>query len=334
MTDSLSNFETYEVCINNASESVVNNEVYMITTGGKQKHCGTFPDRFTLMNSLVARQDKVKRKRRSPKVPWRKPEGMPKRPLSAYNLFFQCERERLLNIAQGRHDANDGKQNKRTKSGIGFAGLAQQIASKWKSVDVQTKSYFQARASEEKERYKKEIEAWKKERATAKQPKDLEEKQEAKKVKKKPKSVPLKEENNKATIAENKDLPLRSPSPFSSAPTMKQIFLSSTSVKLDEESQSVDRDTDLLSLTEMGQIAEVNPTPPTKRHNSDSLLELQSAVYKCTSYAHEKIDIHFQEEMEFKKNDNNSSMSSSLMTLAESLDDESFQFLAALNQPE
>ena len=33
---------------------------------------------------------------------WRKPRGMPKRPMSSYNLFFQLERERLVNDEEER----------------------------------------------------------------------------------------------------------------------------------------------------------------------------------------------------------------------------------------
>ena len=133
-------------------------------------------------------QDKVKRKRRPPKVPWKKPPDMPRRPLSAYNLFFKHERERLVaevaagminspqgSVASSNNDDNDRKRDSTPKarrlhtkaSGIGFANLAKTIGNKWRSLEPGTRAIFERQAIEEKERYSKEIDRWR-----SKQPKE------------------------------------------------------------------------------------------------------------------------------------------------------------------
>ena len=86
---------------------------------------------------------------------WKKPKDKPKRPLSAYNLFFRHEREQIL-----KNTANPAYKPRRSHGKIGFAALARSVAEKWKSLDDETRAVFIGKAAVEKERYDREVDAW------------------------------------------------------------------------------------------------------------------------------------------------------------------------------
>lgn len=85
-------------------------------------------------------------------------EGKPKRPLSAYNLFFQHERAQILKTTPSKYEGN---KPRRSHGKIGFASLARSVAAKWNNIDPETRKHFDRLAAEDKERYKREMEAWK-----------------------------------------------------------------------------------------------------------------------------------------------------------------------------
>jgi hypothetical protein len=106
-----------------------------------------------------------KRKRRPPLVPWKKPKDMPRRPLSAYNIFFKEQREQIMSetaaaAAGSEKGAKKTKRKSKKSAGIGFANLARTIAANWKDLDPESKAPYEAHASVEKDRYTKEMLVW------------------------------------------------------------------------------------------------------------------------------------------------------------------------------
>lgn len=118
-----------------------------------------------------------------------KPADRPKRPLSAYNLFFQSERQRILRgTSHGEETPDDdaaantillqkilsrsrgqgGRHKKpakkrehvKTHGKIGFVQLAKTVGAKWKGLDDASRAVYTALAAVEKTRYRKEVDLW------------------------------------------------------------------------------------------------------------------------------------------------------------------------------
>ena len=90
---------------------------------------------------------------------WKKPKDMPRRPLSAYNLFFKSERQRIVS------SVISDKQRTGNSLGVGFVGLVRNVASKWNILESSDKSVFEEQAKIEKIRYFKEVSVWRSKRA-------------------------------------------------------------------------------------------------------------------------------------------------------------------------
>ena len=104
----------------------------------------------------------------------------PKRPLSAYNLFFKHSRDEILaTTASAGTTAYDHSKHATTlqspsarrdlsKKGrppphrkIGFAEMARQIGAKWKALEDDRRKHFESLAKIDKQRYLREMEIWK-----------------------------------------------------------------------------------------------------------------------------------------------------------------------------
>lgn len=79
----------------------------------------------------------------------KKPKGMPKRPLSAYNLYFQAERTKIISNQQ---EGNGPR--------IGFEGLGKIIGKQWRDLSSADKKDYEKLAEKDSKRYRKEMDTY------------------------------------------------------------------------------------------------------------------------------------------------------------------------------
>jgi hypothetical protein len=96
----------------------------------------------------------------------KKPKDHPRRPLSAYNVFFKEERQRILNdipdaSAEVKQTGIKTRKRKKNAHGkIGFENLAKAIGQKWQSLTQEEIHYYKAQAEVDQKRYRDEMEVY------------------------------------------------------------------------------------------------------------------------------------------------------------------------------
>uniref|UniRef100_A0A7S3L464 HMG box domain-containing protein n=1 Tax=Amphora coffeiformis TaxID=265554 RepID=A0A7S3L464_9STRA len=147
-------------------------------------------------SALAAKANETFKK---PQKRCRKDKDKPKRPLSAYNLFFKDEREKMIQELQEgdrvskdsdkgdgeeeekvgskrrKAEPSDSKPSKKQKS-VGFETMAKIIGAKWKNIDDESLQQYKKRAATEMERYREAMALYRKKRDGLDQDRDESEK--------------------------------------------------------------------------------------------------------------------------------------------------------------
>jgi hypothetical protein len=111
-----------------------------------------------MMIAKLIPSNQIKKKNKCPKWTWKKPKDKPKRPLSAYNIFFAHVRQNLITE---RYLTQSNAADTRANRPLGFGSMARTVAAQWKVIDANQKVFFEHEASLERERYNIELARWK-----------------------------------------------------------------------------------------------------------------------------------------------------------------------------
>jgi len=146
--------ETEFVYQNRAQESVQSFSKTRTRSGGARKPAVSYYNE--------EKEEKDERKKKTGRK--KKPKGSPRRPLSAYNIFFKEERIRILaSLPKQDPTVKKGsrvRKNRNPHHKISFATLGKTIGSRWKQIDKASRAHYEELAKKDSERYAREMKAF------------------------------------------------------------------------------------------------------------------------------------------------------------------------------
>jgi HMG-box domain len=97
----------------------------------------------------------------------KKPKDQPRRALSAYNIFFKEERQRILaDIPSKRStEQGSGRRGRNPHGKIGFENLARLIGQRWQELGPDQVQYYKAQSDADKERHAREMQEYQRNQA-------------------------------------------------------------------------------------------------------------------------------------------------------------------------